>query len=271
MIEHITPLDQSFPTKRAKVDDPSEVLQKTYEKMQDSYIKDGLTQQILVYLKTLLKNKELLFELKSFPLLRMLEDTCKEFFLNELEATMWSIFLEKLVWENKSKPIQILLLYTAFAVKSYMNSEEDINVITSYISQKYGGFFTGYEKWHSQYSEQLFISQRNFNQYYNNFIKLSSLDLTDYNYYVDDLLQNAPSSTILENESKPNFLVENEEVKAPELMTLNSVFYGEEGLPELKFGRTLSIDANRDIDNDMLELYMAECLASNSPNILSLV
>ena len=74
--------------KKIKTSEDSERLEKTYEKLQEIYNKDGLTQQILLFLKTIVQSKSLPLELKNFPLQRMLLEICKQFILNELEITM---------------------------------------------------------------------------------------------------------------------------------------------------------------------------------------
>lgn len=257
MTRHVTSLQINIPLKKVKIEDDSERLVKLYEKMQDNYIKDGQTQQVLLILKSIVKNAAVPPDLKALPLLRMLIETCKEFLLNELEITLWSIFLDKLVWGDRSKLIQVLLLYTAYAAKSHMNMDSDIQMIKLCVANKHSGFFIGYEKWYQLSMNELSISFRHLNHQYNSFLALTLKELVDYNFYVDDLLQIAPPSGVCEKEIKLEFIEEPDELKLPELMNLNSVLENTE-MPMLMLSRTYSLDANKELGLDPIENYTSD-------------
>ena len=261
MTRQMSSLDINIPLKKVKREEDSDRLARAYEKMQDNYSKDGLTQQILLFLKFIVKSKNLPLELKNLPLLRMLIETCKEFFLNELEITLWSIFLDKSVWNDKTKAVQVLLLYAAYAAKSYMNNDSDIQMIKLHVANKHSGFLIGYDKWYQSSQDQLRISLRYLNCQYNSFFMLNIRDLVDYNFYVDDLLQIAPPSGACEKEIKLEFIEEIDDSKLPELMNLNSVLENTDFLPILTLSRTLSLEANKELELDPLENYTA----SDSP------
>jgi hypothetical protein len=251
-------------SKKIKISEEFERPDKIYEKMQDNYIKDGLIQEILIFLKIIVISKFVPLELKNLPLLRMLKETCKDFLLNKPEITMWNIFLENIVWTDKSKPLQILLLYSAYAAKSCMSSDEDIKLIQVCISNKYSGFLTGYKQWHQLNEDKLRIPIRYFNQQFNLFSKTSmkSIELINYNFYVDDLLQIAPPSGICEKEVKLEFNEEPEDTKLPDLLNLNSVLEFND-LPILIPSRNNScfpispLEANKEFSPDILENYTA--------------
>jgi len=63
-------------------------------------------------------------EIRRLPLLRSLCDTAKDLLLNELEIVVWAIYLEKYVWPAaKEEDLSEMLLYSAFAAKTYMNED----------------------------------------------------------------------------------------------------------------------------------------------------
>lgn len=258
MTKHMSVLDSNIPIKKCKLEEGVERLEKTYEKMLDFYTKDGLTQHILIFLKLIASCSLVPSELKSLPLLRMLEETCKDFLLNDLEVIVWNIFLEKVVWSDRTKKIQVLFLYSAYAAKINLNESEDLLAIKSYISSKHPGFLIGYDKWFSLHRERLQLSLRGLNQAFNSFLYSPDQVLVDYNYYVDDLLQIAPPSGICEKEAKLDFTEEPEEAKIPDLLNLNSVFETADNLPPLLLSRTISLDANRELGLEPLGDYGIE-------------
>jgi hypothetical protein len=112
--------------------------------------------------------------------------------LNELEIVVWAIYLEKYVWPNATEQnFSELLLYSAFAAKTYMN--EDIQVFQQFIvRQKISNFNKVYNDWLGTYRQKMGIPPKELNK---KFIYLSkslqvdeSSTVTDYNYYVDEIL-----------------------------------------------------------------------------------
>jgi hypothetical protein len=230
MTKHISPADLSFPSKHVKLEDTLDRLEKSYDRQQDQYTKSGLSQQSLLYLKLIIRSPCLSSDQKLLPLLKMLEEVCRQFLLNDLELTMWSIILEFTVWKDASRPLQMLLLYSAFAAKTYLNLDEDLNSIKAYLAVKYPGFFAGFDRWFTSVREKTIISPRVFNKYFSDFALSAHIspathveDLVDYNYYVDELLQIAPPAGAGEKSPQLDFSQEPDEPKLPELMNLNSI------------------------------------------------
>lgn len=255
MTKNLT-IHDDFPTKkRPKIEDTLESLEKSFEKLQSVYIKDGLSQQVTLYLKYLVRNPIIPPEYRSLPLMHLLEDCSKDFLLNDLEIVMWRILLEKLVWGEKSRSLKILLLFTAYAAKCNLNLEETLMPLNSFIRIKYPGFQQGYQTWSSTNFLKLSVSLRDFNKAFNIFLNLPVTDIIDYNYYVDDLLHIAPPAGICEKESKLEFEpeIEQEENKLPELLNLNSLFTTNELPIPLLIENWKSIDGTNEIDFEIVE------------------
>ena len=255
MTKNLTTHQDLPPKKRPKIEDTLETLEKSFEKLQSVYIKDGLPQQLTLYLKSLVRNPTIPPESKSLPLMHLLEDCCKDFLLNDLEIVMWGIYLDKFVWGEKSLCLKILLLFTAYHAKYYLNPEETLIPLTSFIRQKYPGFQQGYQTWFSKNSSKLFVSPSDFNKSFHLFLTLPVTDIIDYNYYVDDLLHIAPPAGICEKESKLEFdqEVEPEESKLPELLNMNSLFTTNEPPIPLLLNNWQSIDGSKEIDFEIAE------------------
>lgn len=255
MTKHLTTHNDLPPTKHLKLEDTSDSYEKSFEKLQSVYIKDGITQQITLYLKFLARNPKISPEHKSLPLLHLLEDCCKDFLFNDLEIVMWGVLLDKLVWIEKSRSLKISLLYTAYAAKCNLNLSEDLTCLNCFIKLKYPGFHQGYHQWSSLNFAKLSVSLRDFNKHFKSFLTLPVTDIIDYNYYVDDLLQIAPPAGVCEKESKLEFEpeTEQEETKLPELLNMNSLFTTNDLPLPILIENWKSIDVSNEVDFEGLE------------------
>jgi hypothetical protein len=240
--------------KKVKLEEPTDTLEKSIEKLQTLYLKEGLSQQITTYLKHLSKNPKIPSEFKSQPLLQLFEECCKDFLLNDLEIVFWGLLIEKIIWCEKSQNIKVQLLYSAYASKVNLNLEGDLDLLNSFLDLKYSGFQNGFASWKSKHWEKLFVPLREFNKAFKFYMMIPVKDIIDYNYYVDELLHIAPPAGILEKETKLEFFVKSEdeieEGKIPELLNLNSVLATfEPTLPVLQ-DNWKSIDVSKEIEFD---------------------
>lgn len=185
-------------------------------------------------------------DLKSFPLLQLFKETCKEFLLNDLEIIMWQVLLEKIVWVKPIKSLMVLFLYSAYWAKCAMNFSEDLETLKVYIEQKYKGFFNGYYAWSTENFESLYVSLREFNGFARKMMEFKGIGEIDYNYYVDEILISAPPNS-KDVEVELVFDQEVENGKLPELLNLNSVLENENfALPVLD--SLASLDVMKDLD-----------------------
>lgn len=202
---------------------------KRFEKQQERYIKEGLTQQAQLFLRRITSAKKVPIEFKHLPLLRMLVETCKELILKEFEIAVWSLYLEKVVWSDRTISLPLSLIISAYAVKKNLN--KDVSDLKSYLVKKMPNFGIYSDNWINDHREQLDIKPYELNQKYKELSLPPAHDLIDYNFYVDDILQIAPPSSntdksVTQN-SKPDSEAEvdlEEDLPPPPLMNLNSVF-----------------------------------------------
>lgn len=222
---------------------------KTYEKIKDSYLAQELTQQNQFLLILMTKNTKIPFEVKQLPLLRYFIETCQEFFLSELEIIMWGYLLDNIVWKNLNRPLQVLVLFSAYSAKLSMNFNKDMAALNSFLKCKYRGFFTGFEKWENEFSNNIYVPLRVFNEYTKKIYSYKVLDVINYNYYVDSILWMAPPNSP-DSEIEITFdEFENTERELPELLNLNSVLDSETiMLPTL--GNCISQDMMKELDLD---------------------
>lgn len=240
-------IDFAAPAKRIKISDEAEFLSTKYESIHDHYSKEGLDQQIHLFLRRIASSSEVPSELRHIPLLRMLTEVCKELMLNELEISMWSIFLEKVVWTHLnvlSVPLNWLLLFSAYSAKQYLN--EDVYLYESYMQKKHENFLHNYQNWLMNNHDLMKVSPKKLNSKYL-FLSIppsaDESEIIDYNYYVDDILQIAPPSNSNEKEIKieiPSIIIESDEPKLPELLTLNSVLVDAAETPDIVSGKKIN-------------------------------
>ena len=257
MSKHYTIHAETSLCKKTKVEENQESLEKSFEKLQNSYLKEGLSQQITYYLKFLSRNLKIPLEHKSQALIQIFEECCKDFLLNDLEIVLWGVYLEKVVWKEKTRTPKIQLLYSAYASKNLLNLESDLETLTNFICIKYPGFISGYTQWSQKHTDQLSLSLRDFNKSFKSYMSLPVKDIIDYNYYVDELLHIAPPAGISEKESKLEFgnppEADPEEPKLPELLNLSSVLACNELPAPLLLENWKSIDISKELDIENIE------------------
>jgi DNA-binding winged helix-turn-helix (wHTH) protein len=222
---------------------------KRFEKQQERYIKEGLTQQAQLFLRRMTSSKKVPIEYKHLPLLRMLVETCKELILKEFEIAVWSIYLEKVVWSDKSISLPLSLYISAYVVKKNLN--KDVSDLKSYLINKIPEFGNHASNWISEHIDQIEIKPYELNQKFKELSQPPAHDLIDYNFYVDDILQIAPPSS---SSDKP---VTHDTMPAPDpeeeipmlsLINCDSIFNaGKSGVEfDIALVRNISITQNSD-------------------------
>ncbi|CAG9331806.1 unnamed protein product [Blepharisma stoltei] len=174
-----------------------------HEEVRNSFFNDGVSHQSQVILRRIVQNPAVPQKYEFFNLLDALNTAHQEMLMNELELAVWEIYLEKFVWKDKETPLLLLLMLSAFAVKSYFN--EDVSTYQAYLSVKYPGFLEAYEKWYNVYKNDMNISPIELNDKFRDLNKFvttpGDTKVVDYNYYVDEILQNSASYTVKSKDS----------------------------------------------------------------------
>ena len=118
----------------------------------------------------------------------------REFMLNELEVVVWSLYLEKCVWDMKAEELDKGLYLAAIATKAYF--DENGKPFGEYLETIWPGIQREYEQFSLEHADQLDISPKDL---HSRFSQLSLCPLqhistaaTDYNELTDALLALAP-------------------------------------------------------------------------------
>jgi hypothetical protein len=165
-----------------------------YSQQMALYLHEGMSQLSMLVIRRLIAEAAVPAPRNKESLLKMLSETAKELLLNELELVVWSIYLDKFVWKDLGLPLETLLMYSAFAVKTYMNDE--ITVFQTHLNSRFSNFTSRYNEWITKHRSRMGIAPRELNTKFKKLTKpLISQDdvkVIDYNYYVDEILQISP-------------------------------------------------------------------------------
>mmetsp|Transcript_21896 Transcript_21896/g.39940 ORF Transcript_21896/g.39940 Transcript_21896/m.39940 type:complete len:234 (+) Transcript_21896:1058-1759(+) len=207
----------------------SRELLREYEVLQTSYSQEGATQTTQMFLRMIAASPTVPKTYRQVPLLKKLCEACKELMLNELEVALWAIYLERYVWPICDS--QISLVFTAFAAKLYLN--DDIEPVEAYLNRKINDFSSFYESWLED--KRFEVTPRELNSKFRALTRIvlqpEEDALVDYNFYVDDILQIAPSS------------MHPDEYEPPPLLNLGSVLEAKEEGEELTLSRNVSVNS----------------------------
>ncbi|OMJ75304.1 hypothetical protein SteCoe_25578 [Stentor coeruleus] len=171
--------------------DCSEDRKKEYLEMRTKYQSQGLTQNCLMIGRRISVYPGVPNELKSINLLERVLTTISEFLMNDLEAVLFSQYLESFGWNDKDFPINTLLSLTALSVKSSLS--EKFPIFHEYLSQTLHSFSSSYKRFLNKYSKNLSFDIKTLNsklssctsqEFYSNTHKI-----IDYNFYVDEILK----------------------------------------------------------------------------------
>ena len=185
-----------MPNKRFKYTGDPEELESHYEKLQEKYLKEGLSQETQLLLRRISISTCVPNDLKQSPLLRILSEICKDLLMSELEITLWALMIEKAGLVETTFQISMHLLYSAYTAKVYLN--EDTKVIDHYLCSKYSDFVSKYRSWLETYQSKFSIDPKELNSKFFVLSKppaVQESQLINYNYYVDDILQVMPPAT----------------------------------------------------------------------------
>lgn len=195
------------PRKKQNIEVPASALELKHEIAHQQYTREGFSQDVQLLLKRIISSERIPKDIRQQPLLRMLTEIAFQLQLNEIEISLWAIFLDQCAWIEKSDFLHWHLLFSAYAAKTTLN--KDAIYIEYYLKQQYDKFQENYETWISSREISLRFDAKALNQKFSELSVPPSIESTEtvnYNYYVDEILQNAPPSAINETMGKAQTL-----------------------------------------------------------------
>jgi hypothetical protein len=161
-----------------------------YKKFQSQY---SMSSRSPYMLKLAISLAEVPREFKDFPIEKILLDVTNEIFMSELEITVFSIYLNRFLWQEGTHLLLVNLYILALASKCYFN--EEIDPLAMHINEKIPNFFQYFEVWMKKNEIRLTVSIPELNKTFEGLTKIPHKHVeVEYNFYVDALLQSAPAS-----------------------------------------------------------------------------
>lgn len=180
-------LSPSKPQKR-----PRKPLPKAYSRLLRPQPRDQIPYQISLCLRRVAASGP-----ESLPkavLHRKVVAVARELLLNELEVAVWSLYLERLVWNMSAEEVEKGLYLAGLATKAYF--EENFEAFEEYLETIFPGFGQDYQQFSQSHLKTLTIAPKDLR------IRFSALSMcpikplyvaaTDYNDLTDTLLALAP-------------------------------------------------------------------------------
>ena len=165
-----------------------------YKEQYINYINKGLSQISLLMIRRIASNTEIPISLRSYPLLRKLENTVKDLLMNEIEITLFGIFLESFGWNDTEFSLDNILPYTGLLAKKELN--QNIESILDYFTLIDDNFLKNYEKWGKKYKHLCSIDPVLLNSTFSIYSSVEDKNerkIIDYNYIVDEILRGSQS------------------------------------------------------------------------------
>ena len=158
-----------------------------------------MSQQSQLLLRKIAFSPDVPKRLERKELLKQLNQTTIDLLLNELEVVVWAIYLENMHWGLQSETLEDFLLFSAMAVKKYMN--HDTGPVQAHLETDRPGFLERYEVWHGRHKDQLNVSPKLLNKRFkelNQPIAIKGENKSvDYNLCVDEILHTTPKTAKL--------------------------------------------------------------------------
>jgi len=186
-----------YELKRQKSEKKTKLISQYFQEKQ-LYQNEGTTIQTVSLIKKTAWNLSTSTESPK-SLVNSLFKVKNQVLLNELEVCVWCLYIEKFAYTDKTLPLESSLLYSAFAVKEYFN--DNVNALYEYLSSILEGFSKNYNDWSNKWKAQLTVNPKELNTKFKAGLQHEdNSEVKDYNFYVDEILNNSQISQKALNE-----------------------------------------------------------------------
>jgi hypothetical protein len=131
---------------------------------------------------------------RSRTLLPLFYATAKAFQMNELELTVWSLYLSRVVWQHSTDQLEKWLSFAALAAKEFFESDSD--VYRAYLSNRSTSFDADYTNWRTSCRASLDVSptelRDRFQTLYDTPLETVHAEAPDYNQLILAILEMSP-------------------------------------------------------------------------------
>lgn len=144
----------------------------------------GLNQTLQRMINNILTSEKVPLDAKRFQLKQQIAHIFKDTALNEVQAAVWALILERLAWDNTDYSLWFKLLASALYSKEFLG--ESLEWLIKKYSNKDDKFVHNYQLW-KNYCQKIDLTVREINQKYIE-INFGKIDKIDYNFYLDEVI-----------------------------------------------------------------------------------
>lgn len=167
-------------------------LLKRYTLLFDQYQAAEITYQAHLFVRKITNTAPQQY--RPSKLLPLLYATAKAFQMNELELTVWSLYLSRVVWQYATDQLEKWLSFAALATKEFFESDPD--VYKAFLSNRSASFDTEYTNWRTSYKPSLAVSptelRDRFQTLYDTPLETVHAEPPDYNQLILAILEMSP-------------------------------------------------------------------------------
>lgn len=117
---------------------------RSYQKLIFDYKEFSYSQTIRHILTKIIQKQPITNEFIKKDVMRYLIRVVHEFALNEMEVSLWAIYLENIDWLTNNQISNDELINSAYKAKQYLN-EEELEPITAFLSRLNDGFLEKFD------------------------------------------------------------------------------------------------------------------------------
>lgn len=139
-----------------------------------------MNQYLQLFLKRMCNSECIPSSIRCQTLFKQLIKVCKLMHLNELEITIWSLWLDQIAWDIKDLSVDTFLIITSMQVKEYVNEEGKAMIYMKKIREDYPKIDVIYDSWVKDKAHKLNLSIIEINKLYRKYSQV----IIFYNYIV---------------------------------------------------------------------------------------
>lgn len=155
----------------------------TFLNRHSDFLAFGPSLRSVIMVNNLLSSSAISLEIKKSQLKQLVFQTFNESFLNEIQIAVWSICLEKFVWNSENDDLWLSLISSALYAKEILG--ENIEYLLVKFTEKFLNYKSVYNDWKK--NKDIDLSVKIINHVYNKLGRTRYMRV-NYNYLVDDVI-----------------------------------------------------------------------------------
>jgi len=128
-----------------------------------------MNQYLQLFLKRVSNSDRIPISVRNQGTFKQVTKICKLLHMNELEITVWSLYLEQLEWNTNGLPAETFLLIIAVQAKEFLNDELEMKMYLKKVNEEYPDFKDGYKEWVNKRENNIRLEVKDINRQYNKY------------------------------------------------------------------------------------------------------